>query len=140
MKELLAMLSLVFVALLGCAHDASLSDHISVDSLVESASRLEGQQVTVSGYLRFGDDSRNLWSSKIVYMKMKNGSLSASNGPNDHCIALFDIADWRESLLSNNGKDILVSGVVRRIPLKEGEISLSECSDLGVAIRSIQRK
>lgn len=140
MKNCIPFLTSVFIALSGCAHNLVPPNSIGVDSVVNSAASLEGQLVTVSGYLRFGDDSRNLWSSKDAYLGIKNGNPSARAPASDYCIALYDIEKWRGILLSNDGKNVLINGVIRRIPLKEGDISLSECSDLGIAIRSIRRR
>jgi hypothetical protein len=140
MKYCISSLTSILITLSGCAHNVVPANSIGVDSVVYSATSLEGHQVSVSGYLRFGDDSRNLWSSEAAYLSAKNGKPSARVLATGHCIALYDIEKWRDALLSNNGKNVLVDGVIRRIPLKEGEISLSECSDLGIAIRSIRRK
>src|SRR5678816_1589358 len=108
--------SIVF-ALSSCAQSAVRLTPMGVDNVIQSAASLEGQRVAVSGYLRFGDDSRNLWSSKAVYLNIKNGNRPAQ-ATSDHCIALYDIANWRRILLSNNGKNILVEGELRRIPLE----------------------
>jgi hypothetical protein len=140
MKQCRPLLAPFFFALYGCAYNAAAPNSIGVESVVNSAASLEGKQVTVSGYLRFGDDTRNLWSSKGAYLAIRNGGPHALGLATDHCIALYDITSWRDALLSNDGKSVLIGGVVHRIPLKEGEISLSECSDLGISIRSIRRR
>jgi hypothetical protein len=121
-----------------CAHDRPRQQYRSVDDIVRSATILEGQTVSVKGYLRFGDDSRNLWSNKESYTYLKKDYRPPSDPAWNRCIALYDIDGWREKLLSMNNHYVLVSGIVRHYPTRDGEITIDTCSDLGISIGSAE--
>src|SRR4051812_36692237 len=137
MKHRVSVAIALALVLSGCAHQALSPNSMDVDSIIRSATNLEGKQVTVAGYLRFGDDSRNLWSSGDSYIAVKNGQPLPGGALWNHCIALNDINGWRRALLSNNERNVLITGVIHRIPFKDDEISLGACSDLGISIRSV---
>jgi hypothetical protein len=50
-----------------CTHANVAQRVLRVDDILASAGTLEGKQVEVRGFLRFGDDTQNLWTSKGAY-------------------------------------------------------------------------
>jgi len=58
--------------------------------------------VSVKGYLRFGDDGRNLWTSEESYTYVRKNYVPPDNPAWSRCIALYDIDGWRKALLSMN--------------------------------------
>jgi hypothetical protein len=94
--------------------------------------------VSVKGYLRFGDDSRNLWNNEESYTYVRKSYVPPNDPAWSRCIALYDINGWRKALLSMNNHYVLISGVVRRYPARDGDIAMDTCSDLGISIRSAE--
>jgi hypothetical protein len=134
------MVACLFVAMLfACAHDARhKQEGRSVDEIVRSATVLEGQMVSVKGYLRFGDDSRNLWSNEAAYTYVSKAYLPPGDPAWNRCIALYDINDWRDTLLSMSSQYVLISGIVRRYPARDGDLTIDTCSDIGISIRLVE--
>jgi hypothetical protein len=122
----------------GCASSPRSHKNLSVDDVVRSAGPLEGSAVVVKGYLRFGDDSRNLWESRTAYLTVSNHDVAPDDQAWTHCVTLWDIDGWRSALLEHNNRYVTISGVVRRQPLRDGEIRIGSCSDLGVSIRGLE--
>jgi hypothetical protein len=112
----------------------------NVDQVISNETTLIGRTVTVSGYLRFGDDTRNLWANKAAHDAVVDTALSPDDPAWNRCVALFDIDGWRDVLLKNDRRQILVRGILRRDPQTAGEITMSECSELGLSIRSVVRR
>jgi hypothetical protein len=86
-------LACLFVVLtVGCTHDAlHHPEYRSVEDIVGSAAVLEGQMVSVKGYLRFGDDSRNLWSNEKFYTYVSKSYVPPNDPAWSRCIALYDV-------------------------------------------------
>jgi hypothetical protein len=132
----------VSMVLSGCTI-APHSDGVqTVDEVVATEQALLNKPVTVRGYLRFGDDSRNLWSERDAYSAIVRGLERGDLAPDDpqwhRCITLYEIREWREYLLSHTEKYVTVTGVLRLYPAKPGEISMGSCSDLGIEITSVR--
>jgi hypothetical protein len=137
MRDPISRLSAVvlFVALVSaCAHTRG--PPLTVDEVIRS--NPEGEVSSVRGYLRFGDDSRNLWSSKDAYDVVKTRYVPPNDPAWDHCIALYGVERWRRELLARDKSYVVITGVIHRYPSKEGDISLGSCSDLGVTISSLR--
>ena len=94
--------------------------------------------VSVKGYLRFGDDGRNLWTSEESYTYVRKNYVPPDNPAWSRCIALYDIDGWRKALLSMNNQYVLVSGIVHRYPAQDGDVAIDTCSDLGISIHSAE--
>jgi hypothetical protein len=117
----------------GCAYIAT---SLSVDEIVRSSE--EGRTVSVRGYLRFGDDSRNLWSDEDSYDLANHRCLSPGDPAWNHCMTLYEIGRWRSQLLATDRTFVVITGVMHRYPSEEGDISAGACGDLGIAIRSVE--
>lgn len=132
----------VLVLLSGCAHAPRSEGVQTVDGVVAAEQSLLNKPVTVRGYLRFGDDSRNLWSTRGAYSTvvkdLSRGGLPADDPKWQRCVTLYEIRQWREFLLSHTDKYVTVTGVLRRSPAQPGEISMGACSDLGIEITSVR--
>jgi len=109
-----------------------------VDDVVRSSTTLEGTKVRVRGYLRFGDDSRNLWADRNAYDAVSSAYVSPSDPAWNRCVTLYDIGAWRKDLLARNSTDVVIGGVIRRRAMQEGDVSLSSCSDLGISVLSVE--
>jgi len=122
-----------------CAHaEQQGQTYSSVDDVVHSVGAWEGQIVIVKGYLRFGDDSRNLWSNAAAYAYVSKEYREPSDPGWNRCISLFDIDDRRERLLSLNNHSVVIAGIVRHYPRESQEVRLDTCSDIGISIRSVE--
>jgi hypothetical protein len=110
--------------------------------VVASEISVLNKSASVKGYLRFGDDSRNLWSTREAYSRVleqlerKDGALDEALW--EHCITLFAINGWREFMLAHNDQYVIVTGVIQRYPAATGEISMGGCNDLGIQITSVR--
>jgi hypothetical protein len=121
-----------------CAHTGHVQRILSVDDILRSGKTLDGQLVEVRGFVRYGDDSRNLWTSEKAYSKLAGHFVPPSDPDWNHCISLLDSGKWRKLLVQKNGSYIVISGVVRHDPRAEGDINFELCNELGLSIRSIQ--
>lgn len=130
--------SLVLVC--SCAQNLHAQRDQSVDDVVAHESELVGKSITVTGYLRFGDDSRNLWNSRQVYLRVANEDAQPNDPAWNRCITLYDIDGFREKLVAHNNDYVLVSGVVQRLARQEGEITTSSCNELGISVRSLKAR
>lgn len=117
-----------------CAHTKLQA--LTVDEMIRSNLE-EGHVVSVKGYLRFGDDSRNLWSNKDAYELVESRYTPQDDPAWNHCITLYGIEDWRKELLAKDRSYVVIAGVIHRYPSKEGDVSVGSCSDLGISIRLI---
>lgn len=110
---------------------------LRVDDILESAAALEGRQVEVLGFLRFGDDTQNLWTNKDAYSAVSGRYVPPESPLWNHCVSLFDTKRLRETLLRYDSRDVIVRGRVTRYQRANGDIALSSCSDVGITISSI---
>ena len=134
-----AMLVLGGLGISCCALAKDTVKSVGVDYVVANAKILEGKEVSVAGYLRFGDDSRNLWANKKAYVSVASGS-AGTNGPDwSRCITIYDLSSWRNKLLHMNKSNVVITGTVKSVPLEDGEIRTGSCSDLGVSIKAISK-
>ena len=117
-----------------CTHTAVKPEPKSVDFVIQAASALERTKVQVAGYLRFGDDMRNLWNSKAAVSAAGTGYVPADDPRSNHCITLRDCGNQRSTLLRRNGHSVLITGVVNRIPLGPDEIEIGSCSEIGISV------
>lgn len=113
-------------------------DVLTVDEVVSSGSSLLGEPVSVSGYLRFGDDSRSLWASASAYAAVADEYLELEDPAWDRCITLIQIGNLREELLSKNGRVVILTGVIRRLRPAAGSGNLTSCSNLGISVDRVQ--
>jgi hypothetical protein len=121
-----------------CVGPSDIGKPLTVDELIQSAASLEGQEVAVLGYLRFGDDSHNLWSSKEALAAVSTDYVPTDDPAWDHCISLFDFGGLRSRLLANDNRTVILIGTVRQIKLKPGELMMSTCSEIGISVQSVR--
>ena len=121
-----------------CAHTWNAHEFRSVDDIIRSAAILEGHSVSVRGYLRFGDESKNLWSNRDAYLAVRSRYVAPTDPKWNRCITLYDLDGWRAKLRSSNDRYVVIAGVLRRYPTLPGEINFDSCSDLGVSIQSVE--
>ncbi len=142
MSALRALLVAIALSLSACSQTRPTQVATSVDAVIADEESLLDRAVVIRGYLRFGDDSRNLWSTEHAYRVIEGhisrGELALEDPNWKRCITLYGVGEWRDLLLKRSGDYVVVKGVLRRYASKWGEISLGACSDLGVEIGSIQ--
>jgi hypothetical protein len=127
----------LLISATACTHTAGVQKSLSVDDILKSGTTLEGQLVEVRGFVRFGDDSQNLWTSEDAYSKVARRALPPDDPDWNHCISLFDTGKLRKLLSQKDGQNVIASGVVRRDPRADGAIAFETCSELGLSIRKI---
>ena len=132
-----AALLLLLLLSFACTHGGVAQRPLSVDNILESAVALEGKKVEVRGFLRFGDDTQNVWTSKDAYSAVSNRYVPPESPLWNHCISLFDTARLRATLLQYDSRDVLVRGRVTRHRRDNDDISFSSCSDVGITINLI---
>lgn len=129
----------IFIILASCSHSrANIPQVYTVDDVILNNKAYLEKPVVVSGYLRFGDDSRNLWSTKQSYVKVTKSDIDPEDAAWNRCITLYDVGSFREDLIKYNNHYVIISGVVRRIIQQEGEITTSACNELGISVRSVK--
>jgi hypothetical protein len=130
----------VSLFLASCVSVSASRSTLTVDQVVVDAKDLLGHSVTVIGFLRFGDDSRNLWTDKRAYVAVSEGDPLPDDLAWDRCLTLYNIDGWRSILLKNDERQVVVRGILQRHVRLPHEITLSECSELGISIESVLRK
>lgn len=110
---------------------------MTVDSVVRQELVLTGRRITVRGFLRFGDDSRNLWHSKGVLQKVSAGYVSPDDPSWDRCLSLYHTVNVRQKLLTLDNRYVAISGQLVRLKRSDGDVSTSLCSELGIRVDSI---
>jgi len=133
-----AILYLAGALTLSSCASTELQTAMSVDDVVEHQEALIGSVVSVSGYLRFGDDTRNLWMNRETYEQISNGYVSPTDPVWSRCITLYNIGQNRNALLRRDGKEMIVTGVVQRVTHQAGDIVIGACSDLGLSIQAVR--
>lgn len=128
---------LVLLSSAACIYGKSPQQLLRVDDILESARVLEGTQVEVRGFLRFGDDTQNLWTSKDAYSAVSGHFVSPDSPLWNHCISLFDTKKLRAALLRYDALDVIVRGRVTRYRRENGDIAFESCSDVGISVTSV---
>ena len=112
----------------------------SIDDVVSNENLYLGKLVLIKGYLRFGDDSRNLWSTRKAYLRVVEQDTMSDDPAWNRCITLYDFEAFREELIAHNNDYVLVRGVIRRSIHQEGEITTSACNELGISVQSVKSR
>jgi hypothetical protein len=96
-----------------------------------------GKDITVQGYLRYGDDARGLWTSRQTYLKARNGDSGADDAIWSNCIALNADAQFVPRLKAMNDRQVTLSGVVliERHPLDD--VFSFSCNDVTLKVGKI---
>jgi hypothetical protein len=130
-------LILLSMALAACVHSKGLQDALGVDDLLKSARTVEDTEVEVRGFLRFGDDTQNLWSSKEAYSAVSGHYVPPDSPLWNHCISLFDTLTLRADLLKYDAFNVVVRGRLKRYRQDNGGITFESCSDVGISVSSV---
>jgi hypothetical protein len=117
----------------GCASVAP----IHPADVLASPAGFEGRNVTIRGYLRYGDDARGLWQSSAVLRKLDT---LPGNAPEwNSCLTLWNADKFRKQFVELRESNVTLVGIVRTMPpLGSEEIALGRCSDTGLVIESIR--
>lgn len=128
---------LVLLLSAACSYGWGTPQILRVDDILESATALEGRQVEVKGFLRFGDDTQNLWTSRDAYSAVSGRYVPPESPLWNHCVSLFDTKKLRSTLLRYDSRDVLVRGRVTHYRRDSGDIAFSSCSEVGIAIVAV---
>jgi hypothetical protein len=128
---------LLLLSLTACMSVKSPQQRLHVDDILKSANVLEGTEVEVWGFLRFGDDTQNLWSSKNAYSAVSGHFVPPGSPLWNHCISLSDTKKWRAALHQYDSLDVVVRGRITRYQRVNGDITFESCSDVGISVTSV---
>lgn len=128
---------LVLLSSAACIYGESPQHLLRVDDILKSARALEGTQVKVRGFLRFGDDTQNLWTSKDAYSAVSGHFVPPDSPLWNHCVSLLDTKELRAALLRYDRLDVIVRGRVTRHRRENGDIAFESCSDVGISVTSV---
>ena len=93
--------------------------------------------VSVSGYLTFGDDKHNLWSSAGEYQYIREKMPPLSDPAWKKCIALDYYGKFRRGLLKYDGKEVIISGYISRNIPEADEFNLGSCSEVFISMEGV---
>jgi hypothetical protein len=128
----------LFVATASCAHAPQSPRALSVDAIIRGSDNLEGKIVTLNGFLRFGDDSHNIWSDQKTLSYVENSVFYSRDPIWSRCITLFEIDGFRTNLLYLDRRYVTITGVLHRAVPVADDVNLGSCSSLGISPRSIK--
>lgn len=100
----------------------------------ESRKINDGAFVSVSGYLTFGDDKHNLWSSAENYQYIRDKIPPPSDPAWKNCITFDYYGKFRRDLLRFDGKKVIISGYISRHIPEPGEVNLGSCSEVFISM------
>lgn len=140
------MLALLPVLCAACAttsgssvinHGNSQYDVTSVLNDFESKKIADRAFVSVSGYLSFGDDKHNLWSSAGEYQYIREKMPPLSDPAWKKCIALDYYGKFRHDLLKYNGQMVVISGYISQDTPEVDEVNLGSCNDVFISMEGV---
>lgn len=112
-------------------------ESVGVSEAIHLLEALGGTDVRIKGYLTFGDDKHNLWTSKDSYYFVKSNGYDAKF-VSENCITIFNYNIHRKQLINLDKKIVVVKGVISKIERSEGAINLGSCNVIGVSISYIE--
>jgi hypothetical protein len=121
-----------------CTHTEPRQKPRAVDFVLNSSGALEGTTVQISGYLKFGDDMHNLWSSKSAWLAVSTREVPSDAPMWNHCITLRGIGNHRSALLKLSDHPVLITGELHRVTLKPDEIEIGSCSEIGISVLHVK--
>ena len=126
MNKVTVLSPLLVVSLLaGCAGNLSRAES-SPSAFVSQASSMDGQAVTVRGYVRFGDHARQIWDNETSLRDADVGS----------CLTLINTTPHRDILGRSDRRYARVVGVIRA-NINEGHVDYGSCNDVGLELVSV---
>jgi hypothetical protein len=137
-KSSLALLAFMSVS---CATTSASDEQntYDVDAVVRNYESLAGKPISVVGYLRFSDDSKNIWQSAKIYTRIRDDDILPSDVEWKRCITLYNIGKLRSKLKALDNSAVIVTGVTLNIPRGEDEVNLNSCNTIGISARSVNR-
>lgn len=137
MKKLLTLSFLIAVT--GCTTIQAGNRPVSVNQILVSPEEFRGQQVTVRGFLSFGDDRKNLWSSQDVYERVSKGVVDAGDSNRKQCLSVLTTQNSEYYELRGKDKtEVSLSGVVTIVDFDD-RINLGFCSNIALSEPRIKR-
>lgn len=103
----------------------------------ESKKIIDRTFVTVSGYLTFGDDKHNLWSSAEEYQYIREKMPPLSDPAWTKCIALDYYGKFRGDLLKYDGQKVIISGYISRHIPQADEVNLGSCNEIFISMEGV---
>ena len=94
----------------------------------------EGQLISISGFLTFGDDKHNVWESRKEYEYIRRERPPRNDPAWGKCISLMNYGKFRSKLLRYNGKQVKITGYISRQTPASDEINLGSCNDVSLSL------
>tara|TARA_B100000678_G_scaffold198570_1_gene166676 strand:- start:840 stop:1178 length:339 start_codon:yes stop_codon:yes gene_type:complete len=112
---------------------------MSVDEVATAPEEYQGQRVIVRGFLSFGDDRKNLWSSRDTYEKVAREGKDSGDPISNQCLSVLTTENSEYYALRGNDKtEVSLSGIVTIIDLTD-RINLGFCSNIALSEPEIRR-
>lgn len=141
----MAMVSLVFSAVAGCATPSSppvaspnVASSLSVGEVVTNPGARAGEPIAVTGFLRFGDDAHNLWQDRRSWERVERSAVPPDDPAWNKCITLFGYGPFRDVLLQRDQTVVTVLGPLRAVQTQPGEITMGSCSTAGIEVEAVR--
>lgn len=115
--------------------DIRAQSRFDIERIAASPSTFEGQRVTITAYLKFGDDQHALFPSLHAYEALD--AAAADDPAWKRCLTIWNYRLWRKELKLLRDSTVTITGVVRTVSRKFGEVHW-DCSDTGVEIEAIR--
>lgn len=130
---------MVALGLHGCASTPG-SRVMSVDDVVRNADQLEGRQITVQGVLNFYTQhgTAQLWASRQAIEAVSSGFVPPEDSAWDRCVDLRFRPSMASGLQRRSGEHGEIVGVLHVHQPQVGEVNLSDCNNLRLAIRTLR--
>lgn len=133
MKHMIALMLVALVALVAltsCAHEVPQSGGalLSPGELNKQKAALDGQVVTLRGYLIHEPEAYAVWDSREA---MDNGDAS-------RCISLLYPAHLRDRIVRANRNIVVLKGVFHRNVTATNKVYLGLCNYTGILVAEIR--
>lgn len=111
---------------------------LRVEDVAEAPVDLAGKQVAVRGFVRFGDDTKNLWADERTYLAALNGTGNLQELSSHKCLSLYTSKKFSSRLRHFDKRLVTIYGKVYRYKYVPGDINLGYCNDLGIIVTGIK--
>lgn len=127
----------LLITLWGCTKPSIRHDLKNVQDIISNQSIYLGEQVSVKGYLRYGDDAKNIWVDGSTYSKLSDSNIKPSDPAWKMCLGIYKDASLWKKLRRLDKENVIITGklVIRK---SDEVIYLGRCRALGIEIESIE--
>lgn len=130
------LLMTALVTITSCA-SVLYTSSVGVDEIIKHQQKYVGREVSVRGYLLFGDDAKNLWTDKQSYARVSQGYVPPDDPAWNKCITLSNTGSYRQVLLRLSRRNVLIKGTLRVRAHSDTAITIGECSDTILSVEEV---